>query len=266
MRKILALLAAAGLAVGVLAAQAPAGKSSKVVVSKGKAIQIAAVLPFSGGAVALGQSAANAVQMAVDQHGPIRGFAVQINDFDAPCGGDVLQAHIDAANAVVVNTQNVGVLGHACSGPFRAALPIYENAGVVTISGSATGETLPSAGPSVFNRTVVYDNNGGSSGNGWYGDVQALPSDRAWRDAYTARFGQPPADYADLYFDAANVLFAALDKVASPDGKGNLVIDRAALAAAVRSTTGLAGVSCTISIDSLGNRVNDPAALAGCKG
>ena len=59
MRKILALLAAAALAVGVLAAQAPAGKSAKVVVSKGKAIQIAAVLPLSGGAAALGESARN---------------------------------------------------------------------------------------------------------------------------------------------------------------------------------------------------------------
>jgi ABC-type branched-subunit amino acid transport system substrate-binding protein len=204
--------------------------------------------------------------MAVDQRGTIHGFAVRINDYDAPCGQNVIQAHIDAANAVVANGQNLGVLGHVCSKPFSYALPIYEDAGIVTVSGSATNETLPSAGPSVFNRTVVYDNNGSSSSNGWYGDVQSLPSDRAWDDAYTARFGKAPLDFADLYFDAANVLFTALDKVATLDRKGNLVVDRAALAAAVRATTGLTGVSCTISIDSVGNRVNDRTALAACKG
>jgi branched-chain amino acid transport system substrate-binding protein len=266
MRKYIVLAAVAALVGGALAAQAPAGKSTKVVVPKGQRIQIAAVLPFSGGVAPLGESARNAIQMAVDQHGPIRGFAVRVNDYDAPCGGDVLQAHIDAANAVVANGQNLGVLGHACSRPFSGALPIYEDAGVVTISGSATNETLPSAGPTVFNRTVVYDNNGGSSGNGWYGDVRSLPSDRTWQDAYAARFGEPAADYADLYFDAANVLFTAIDKVAKLDGKGNLVVDRAALASAVRGTTGLAGVSCSITIDSAGNRVDDPVALGHCHG
>jgi hypothetical protein len=43
---------------------------------------------------------------------------------------------------------------------------------------------------------------------------------------------------------------------------GNLVIDRAALASAVRNTANFEGVSCRITLDPFtGNRVND---LAGC--
>jgi len=46
---------------------------------------------------------------------------------------------------------------------------------------------------------------------------------------------------------------------------GNLVINRAALASAVRKTTKFQGVTCTITLDPLtGNRVNDAAALARC--
>jgi len=45
------------------------------------------------------------------------------------------------------------------------------------------------------------------------------------------------------------------------------VIDRAALANAVRNTTNYQGVSCTITIDpTTGNRINDQAALAHCAG
>jgi hypothetical protein len=49
------------------------------------------------------------------------------------------------------------------------------------------------------------------------------------------------------------------------DGRGNLVVNRAALARAVRTTTNYRGVSCTITLDpATGNRVNDPIALSRC--
>jgi len=51
----------------------------------------------------------------------------------------------------------------------------------------------------------------------WYAVVSQLPSDLAWRSAYAARFGSPPADYADLYYDATNLLLLDLEKVARTD-------------------------------------------------
>jgi hypothetical protein len=48
---------------------------------------------------------------------------------------------------------------------------------------------------------------------------------------------------------------------------GNLVIDRKELAKAVRKTTDFPGVTCTVTLHpATGNRVDDPAALAGCAG
>ena len=46
---------------------------------------------------------------------------------------------------------------------------------------------------------------------------------------------------------------------------GNLVIDRAALAQAVRATTKYQGVTCKVTLDpATGNRLNDQTALARC--
>ena len=48
---------------------------------------------------------------------------------------------------------------------------------------------------------------------------------------------------------------------------GNLVIERKALAKAVRSTTDFDGVTCTITLDAAsGNRLDDQASLARCGG
>jgi ABC-type branched-subunit amino acid transport system substrate-binding protein len=177
--------------------------------------------------------------------------------FDANCFG----TDAAAASAIVANTQILGVIGHACSSGLTAALPIYEAAGVVTISGSATADSLPTLGPTIFNRTAVSDGDGFAD---WYARVTALPTDVAWREAYAAEFGQPPAVFADLYYDATLLLLRKLQEVGTLD-RGSLVVDRAALAAAVRDTVGFRGVSCTITLDpATGNRLNDAAALDRC--
>jgi hypothetical protein len=72
-------------------------------------------------------------------------------------------------------------------------------------------------------------------------------------------------DYADLYYDATRVLIRKLEATAFVNAQGNLVINRALLASAVRHTTSLNGITCTITIDpKTGNRVNDPHALTQC--
>jgi len=152
------------------------------------------------------------------------------------------------------------VIGHFCSQGFAPALPIYEDADVVTISGSATAADLPNLGPDVFNRTAVEDPNF----DAWYALVGALPSDLAFQQDYQSEFGAAPLGFTDLYFDAASLLLRDLQQV-SRIVNDHLVIDRAALASAVRNTTNFQGVTCTITLDpSTGNRVDDPSALAGC--
>jgi ABC-type branched-subunit amino acid transport system substrate-binding protein len=204
-------------------------------------------------------SAEDAIQMAIQRHPAIRGFRVQVSDVETDCGGD----NSLSATDIVGNTQNTAVLGNICSAGMASALPIYQAAGVVTISGSATAGFLPALGPTVFNRTAVVSDATGDPGDIWGSRVAALPSVLEWEQEFEAEFGSPPflEPYPALYFDAASLLLSRLQQV-SRIVNGNLVINRAALASAVRNTTNFQGVSCTITLDpSTGNRVDD---LAGC--
>lgn len=251
------------LAAGVLtlaAAEGAVGPSGSVSVQRGQPVEIAFAVDQSGFAADFAESLTNAVQMAVEAHPAIRGFPIQVNLVDAPCGD--VAAGLAAAASIVAHAENVGVLGHVCSLGFDAALPLYEAAGLVTITGSASRDDLPAFGPTVFNRTIVRDGDGGVA---WYEAVSLLPSVAAWREAYEARFGSAPTALADLYYDAASLLIRNLQKVSRMAGGKLLVIDRAALAEAVRGTVKYQGVTCTVTFDpATGNRLNDAAALARC--
>jgi ABC-type branched-subunit amino acid transport system substrate-binding protein len=119
----------------------------------------------------------------------------------------------------------------------------------------------------VFNRTTVNDTCCPfvDEFNLWYATLVTLPSDVAWQQSYSAEFGAPPAAFADLYYDATSLLIRNLQNVSSIDSGRNLVVDKGALAQAVRSTTHYQGVSCRITLDpATGNRLNDPTALSRC--
>ncbi len=237
----------------------PESNALQVVVPPGQPVQFAFTAdstesffsPYSA-------SFANAIAMAMWFHPTIRGFRIQENPVETSCPGD----DSGPASAIVANLQNTAVLGNLCSiAGEETALPIYQAHGVVAISGSATADSLPALAPTVFDRTAVSDGDGGTA---WLAEVQALPSYVLWRTIYELEFGSTPTDYAALYFDAANLLFARLQQV-SHVVNGNLVIDRAALAHAVRDTVNFQGVSCSLSLDpASGNRVNDPVSLARC--
>ena len=167
---------------------------------------------------------------------------------------------------IVDNTQNAAVLGHICSAGFAGALQIYESAGIVTISGSASFSSLPGFGPTVFNRTHVVSDAQGDAGDLWSMQVAGLPSVLEWEQEYEARFGEAPflEPLPALSFDAASLLLKRIQQV-SRIVDGNLVIDRGKLAQAVRASTKYQGVTCKVTLDpATGNRLNDQAALARC--
>lgn len=244
--------------------QAPA--ADNVVVPPGGRVQIAVVVPITGESAAVGAGAWNAVLLAVEKQSRIKGFAVQLNKFNGPCGSDD-GLNVLAANQVVANPQNVAVIGHFCSNHFIEALPIYEAAGVVTVSGSATNPTLASFGRGVFNAVAISDSCCPYQDNfdPWYAEVSQLPADLLWRQQdYAPAFGAPPPPYADFYFDAASLLLQKIASSASLDAKGNLVVGRPALALAVRTTTAFQGVTCDVTLASSGFRVDDPVSLNKC--
>lgn len=235
--------------------------TSTVVVPRGQPVQFAFTADTTHDPLfaQITASAEQAIQMAIEQHPTIRGFRVQVNYVETDCAGD----NTLSATEIVSNTQNTAVLGNMCSAGMASALPIYQAAGVVTISGSATASYLPALGPTVFNRTAVVSDAPGDPGDIWAAQVATLPSVLEWEQEFEAEFGAAPflEPYPALYFDAASLLLSRLQQVARIVN-GNLVINRAALASAVRNTTNFQGVSCTITLDPVtGNRVDD---LAGC--
>jgi ABC-type branched-subunit amino acid transport system substrate-binding protein len=239
----------------------PVGSAARVVVVKpGQRVEIAfAAVPASPFDVYTA-GIRRAIAMAVAMHPTVHGFPVKVNTVDTLCGNGV--DNTGPANAIVANAQNVAVIGHLCSTGMTTALPIYEAAGVVTLSGSATSDALPALGPTVFNRVIVRDGDGGDA---WFNQIEALASVGLWNQ-YQAAFpaATPSTPFDVFYFDATALLLDRLQAV-SRLGDGSLVIDRKALARAVRLTQDFPGVTCTISLDRLtGNRTNDPAALARC--
>jgi ABC-type branched-subunit amino acid transport system substrate-binding protein len=259
----------AGVAVAAFLALPAAAAAGPVVVSHGRQVEIAVVLDRGTGVGApLTPSIVNAIQMATQLFHPIRGFRVQLEPYDAPCGDDEAVApNASVAQTVVANPQIVAVIGHECSYSFSGgaelddngvcltptrpnALAIYESAGIPTIDGSTTSPCLPADGLTVFNRTAAAD----PGFDTWYASVKALPSDKLWTALYTLEFGAPPGDYADLYFDATTLLLERIFQV-SRVSASSLVIDRAVLAEAIRNTTDFSGVTGSITLDpATGNR------------
>jgi hypothetical protein len=224
-----------------------APQNDTVIVPSGSPVEIALMTWNDWGPAA---DIATAVQMAMDDYGPIKGFALMLNGYDAGC--DPTNG-ANAASLVVANPQNAGALGPICSSTATGAAPVLETAGVVMVSATATREDLPTFGPTVFNRVVLGD----ARFDPWHRLVSDLLSALTWAADFEATYGHPPDSFANYAYDAATVLLTRIDQVSTLDS-GNLVIGRAALAAAVRGTTGLPGATGSISLDSdTGNRIDE---------
>jgi branched-chain amino acid transport system substrate-binding protein len=76
--------------------------------------------------------------------------------------------------------------------------------------------------------------------------------------AYQEQFGtEPTAVFHAHAFDAANILFDAIEAVAVDDGSGNLTIPRTALRDAIFATSGYQGMTGTITCTPLGDCATD---------
>ena len=177
--------------------------------------------------------------------------------FDVPCS---LPADATAAQAIVADPTLVGVVGPMCSEPSVTTLPIYEQAGLVVVSPTATQPGLGTLAPTTFNRTAVDD----TGFETWYLRVAELRVNQEFRARYESRFGEAQDFFvADLAYDATLALIDGIKRSSTIEG-GALVVDRAALAAAVRTTDGLHGVTCSISFEADGDRIADDTALERC--
>ncbi|MCP4993798.1 MAG: ABC transporter substrate-binding protein, partial [Gammaproteobacteria bacterium] len=111
----------------------------------------------SGDLASYGLPSVNAAKLVVEQvnaKGGIDGKMVELLVEDDVCKPEVAT---NTATKLVSDGVHV-VIGHICSGATKAALPIYNNAGVVVMSPSATNPALTQSGdyPN-FYRTIASD-------------------------------------------------------------------------------------------------------------
>jgi branched-chain amino acid transport system substrate-binding protein len=76
--------------------------------------------------------------------------------------------------------------------------------------------------------------------------------------AYRDQFGTAPTSVFHAHaYDAANILFDAIEQVAADDGSGNITISRTALRDAVQATSGYEGITGVITCTPLGDCATD---------
>ncbi|HBX68042.1 MAG TPA: hypothetical protein DEH25_01270, partial [Chloroflexi bacterium] len=204
-----------------------APQADLVTVAPGNPIEIATITWWDWGQE--NQTILDAVALAIDDFGSIKGFNVQQNDYDGACDGG---SGTTAANDVIANAQNIGVIGSLCSSSSGAAAAVLETVGVVMISPASTASDVYLNGPTVFNRVVITD----PDFEGWNAKISYLPAVLAWQRNFEQIYGYQPGGFGKYAYDATWLLLTRLDEVSSLNG-GNLEISRAALAAAVRGTS-----------------------------
>lgn len=117
--------------------------------------RIAVVAPSTGGAASLGMNMVRGADLAVDRYNDQHpGCTVLLKRFDTQ--GDPSQAPA-VAQQVAADPLVVGVVGHGFSGETFATGEIYAEAGLPTITPSATNPMLTGQGWGTFHRLVTND-------------------------------------------------------------------------------------------------------------
>ena len=120
-------------------------------------IRLGVVGAHTGDLAGYGLPELNAAKLVVDKinaQGGINGKKVEIIQLDDQCKSDL---GINAATKVVSDGIRI-VMGHTCSGPTKASLPIYNDKKVISVSPSATSPELTQEGKyPYFFRTTPSD-------------------------------------------------------------------------------------------------------------
>lgn len=112
----------------------------------------------SGELASYGQPSLNAAILVVEEFnakGGVLGKQIEIVAQDDQCKAEI------ATNAAtrLISDGVVAVMGHICSGPCKASLPLYTNAKMISMSPSATTPALTQSGDNpYFFRTIANDN------------------------------------------------------------------------------------------------------------
>ena len=124
------------------------------VIKPGQTIKIGMGAPMTGDNAAFGQDISQGAKIAMTDAGQFKGFSFELVAQD---DGGTAEGGAAVANKFVSDPTIVAIEGHIFSGATKAAIPIYEKAGLPMMSPSATNPDLTKQGSKVFNRLVFTD-------------------------------------------------------------------------------------------------------------
>jgi branched-chain amino acid transport system substrate-binding protein len=158
MRRSLGVIAAAGL-LATIAAPVAAQDSKVVTIPDGEPVKLGVFQVLSGPNAVLGQDMVYGIEVAVaDRDGEILGHEIELLVQDELC---TVEGGAQAALAIASDPTVVGVIGSSCSDATVGGIQTITEAGLTTISSSATRPafTEPTRGPEYagFLRTAWSD-------------------------------------------------------------------------------------------------------------
>ena len=149
-----ASLAAVSLVLSACSSAAQSGSSTAGSVACGKMV-IGLVGPITGPDASFGQADQDSAKLAIAKYNSAHpSCKVQLVPFDTQGAAASAPA---AATRAVQRTDMVAILGPEFSGEVEAAEPIFNQAGMPTVTSDATAVDLASHGWKVFHRTVGSD-------------------------------------------------------------------------------------------------------------
>ena len=124
---------------------------------------------LTGDAANLGQNIQNGVKLAVDEYNAKHASCkVSVQPYDSQGKPDLAPA---LAKSAIDNKSVIGIVGPAFSGESKAADPLFNDAGLVTISPSATNPKLSTNGWKTFFRVLGNDASQGPAAAKYIKDV-----------------------------------------------------------------------------------------------
>ncbi|MBC7339379.1 MAG: branched-chain amino acid ABC transporter substrate-binding protein [Firmicutes bacterium] len=174
---------------------APSGQGGAGGEPKG-VIRIGAAGPYTGDLSKIGLDSLNAIRMAVEeanQAGGVDGYRIEVEVGDD--AGDAAQATL-VAQKFAADPTIVGVIGPMNSNCVNAALPIYEKAGLVIISQSATNPALTEQGYRVMFRVCPRDDAQGPAAARFI--VEELKARKVYMIDDKGTYGQGLADQVEI--------------------------------------------------------------------
>ncbi len=206
-----------GVAIAALLISAAACNSSKTTTTGGASsgstcgYEIAYFGALTGSAANLGVNIEHGAELAVVQYNDKHGKdCITMKKFDSQ--GDPAVAP-GLARSLVTDAKILGVVGPPFSGESEAADPIFNDAGIPTITPSATRVSLSTHGWKIFHRAVANDGSQGPAAAAYIKNV--LKADKVFVGDDQSAYG---AGLADVVKQTLGAAVAGTDKTAA-DGK-----------------------------------------------